>query len=108
MKKLTSILFLSLFTFGVYANSNNEENNLISQALNTTEPSAGNVSDSDTSEAVKVDKNQEITQVKKDTEVDSSMYSVNKFNFLFYLMYKHKYKEDKKVSTEENQIKTQE
>lgn len=35
-----------------------------------------------------------MTKETKNVEVDSSYYSVNKFNFLFYLMYKLKYTEE--------------
>lgn len=34
---------------------------------------------------------------KSDTEPDSSYYSVNKFNFLFYFVYKMKYMDDQEV-----------
>ncbi|MEQ6120046.1 hypothetical protein [Reichenbachiella sp. MALMAid0571] len=93
MKNFILTILTFFLSFSVFADSNDEDSMYISQALKTTEPSAGSLSPVKKPE-IKEPSNLEMTQEKKNTEIDSSYYSVNKFNFLFYLMYKLKYTEN--------------
>lgn len=67
---------------------------MISQVLEVPEPSAGNVASPEPASSAPQE-SQKMTKNTETSEVDSSYYSVNKFNFLFYLMYKLKYSEEK-------------
>ena len=92
MKNSILTILTFLISFSVIADSNEEDSKYISQALKTAEPSAGSLSPVKKAET-KESTSLELTQEKKTSEVDSSYYSINKFNFLFYLMYKLKYTE---------------
>ena len=92
LKTISATIALMILSFTGFANSNDKEL-LISQVLEVSEPSAGNVSPVDRAAESTVQESQEVSQSAK-SEVDSSYYSVNKFNFLFYLMYKLKYSEE--------------
>tara|TARA_R110002072_G_scaffold78309_2_gene181638 strand:- start:507 stop:842 length:336 start_codon:yes stop_codon:yes gene_type:complete len=92
LKNFILTILTFLLSFSVFADSNEEDSKYISQALKTAEPSAGSLSPIKKTET-KESTNLELTQEKKTSEIDSSYYSINKFNFLFYLMYKLKYTE---------------
>ena len=89
-----------------YAHTRDEDKKLISQALEISEPTTETLSTTRTSDEPEIESVVEIEPektddkpatavvAKKKTKVDSSYYSVNKFNFLFYLMYKMKYTEE--------------
>lgn len=93
MKNLLIIASILCLNYSVSARSNDEDNKFISQALKISEPSPGSVSPNKTTDN-QANEKPEMTKETKNVEVDSSYYSVNKFNFLFYLMYKLKYTEE--------------
>ncbi|UXX80029.1 hypothetical protein N7E81_02780 [Reichenbachiella carrageenanivorans] len=81
MKKTFPILFCLFFSIQVFANTEktNAEKNDESKSVDAKKE-AESVENSEQSET--------------NAEPDSSYYSVNKFNFLFYFVYKMKYMED--------------
>ena len=66
-----------------------EEPTYVSQVL-VKEPSAGSVS-TKAKETKPIEEIAKVTASPEKSEVDSSCYSVNKYNFLFYMMYKLKF-----------------
>lgn len=90
--------------FGLHAFSDDEDNKLISQALTISDPAVEKEPSKEKLEATEKE-DSEIIEVKTNTKVDSSYYSVNKFNFVFYLMYKLKYLEEENVTLPKKSLK---
>ena len=84
---------------GLHASSDDEDNKLISQAMTISEPVIERTSSPAKEKLELTQKNDlETIEVKTNSKVDSSYYSVNKFNFVFYLMYKLKYLDEDNIS----------
>lgn len=92
MRKLILVSLSLVIHFSLHASSDDEDNKVISQSLTISEPVIEKVSSPSKEKLEFKPKNDSNTiEVKVDSKVDSSYYSVNKFNFVFYLMYKLKY-----------------
>lgn len=81
MKKTFPILFCLFFSLPVFANTEktNAEKNEEAKSVDAKKES---------------ESTEQSEQVETNAEPDSSYYSVNKFNFLFYFVYKMKYMEE--------------
>ncbi|MFT7031559.1 MAG: hypothetical protein ACJA2S_000049 [Cyclobacteriaceae bacterium] len=90
MKKLILISLSLVIHSGLQASSDDEDNKLISQAMTISEPVIERTSTT-SKEKIALTESKETETIEVNTKVDSSYYSVNKFNFVFYLMYKLKY-----------------
>lgn len=84
MKTTLSILFCLLISSSLSAYSEKNANGTDGAASYTTEKSTETKELEAKSEA-------ESSEQQEEVEPDSSYYSVNKFNFLFYFVYKMKY-----------------
>ncbi|MEP2025464.1 MAG: hypothetical protein ABJH98_03055 [Reichenbachiella sp.] len=86
MKEVISIFFCFLLSLPLAAHTEKTANNNTGGSGYESEK---------TEEAKELESNNEAESVEKsenlDAEPDSSYYSVNKFNFLFYFVYKMKY-----------------
>ncbi|WP_456460868.1 hypothetical protein [Reichenbachiella sp.] len=89
MKKYFSILFCTLFSLSALANTENNTNKIGDGGVYKAEAST---------EAKELNANNEAESAEQSeesgAEPDSSYYSVNKFNFLFYFVYKMKYMDE--------------
>jgi len=90
LKKLILISLGLVIHSGLQAASEDEDNKLISQAMTISEPVIERTSTTSMERIAPTEK-KETEAIEVNTKVDSSYYSVNKFNFVFYLMYKLKY-----------------
>lgn len=88
MKKFSSIVVCLLISLSLSAYSEK----------NTNGVGGGTTYGENSTEAKELDSNEEVESVETseelDSEPDSSYYSVNKFNFLFYFVYKMKYMDE--------------
>lgn len=89
MKKYFSILFCLLFSLSVAARTENNSSNIGDGAIYNTDASTEAKELNANNESETSEQNEE-----SGAEPDSSYYSVNKFNFLFYFVYKMKYMDE--------------
>ncbi len=107
MKNLIIIASLVAFSSTAYAGPKDEDKKFVSQAMKMSEPSTGSLNTPKKSTEEPKERPNENLKETKNTEVDSSYYSVNKFNFLFYLMYKLKYTEENPLEQKKETIRVE-